>query len=42
LIALHGLQGKLAEIESSLIAEDFTKLESILNEAQSRHQALTQ
>jgi prephenate dehydrogenase len=36
--ALHELQSKLAEIESSLSQEDFKKLEAILNEAQNKHQ----
>jgi len=40
--ALHGLQNKLAEVESALAAKDFSKLESILNEAQRKHQAFTQ
>ncbi len=35
--ALHGLQKKLAEIESVLSSDDFSKLESILNEAQSKY-----
>ncbi|MEP6896182.1 MAG: prephenate dehydrogenase dimerization domain-containing protein, partial [Chloroflexota bacterium] len=39
---LHGLQNELANIESALSAEDFVKLESILNEAQSKYQALIQ
>ena len=38
LSALHGMQSRLAEIEAALSAEDFTKLEAILNEAQSKHQ----
>jgi prephenate dehydrogenase len=41
LTALHGLQGQLAEIESALNTEDYSELESILNEAQRKHQALT-
>ena len=40
--ALHMLQSQLAEIESVLSSNDFSKLESILNEAQSRYQAFTQ
>lgn len=36
--ALYGLQSQLAEIEAALSAEDFAKLEAILNEAQSKHQ----
>ena len=39
---LHGLQSQLAKIESVLSTNDFSKLESILNEAQSKHQILTQ
>ena len=40
--ALHGLQSQLAEIESVLSTNDFSKLESFLNEAQSKHQTFTQ
>jgi prephenate dehydrogenase len=40
--ALHGMQSQLAEIESALSSSDFLKLESILNEAQSKYQAFTQ
>ena len=40
--ALHGLQNELVNIESALSSEDFVKLESILNEAQSKYQALIQ
>jgi prephenate dehydrogenase len=40
--ALHGLQTQLAEIESTLSSSDFPKLETILNEGQSKYQALTQ
>jgi prephenate dehydrogenase len=36
--ALHELQKRLAEIESALSEEDFKKLETILNEAQNKHQ----
>ena len=39
---LHGLQNQLAEIESALSANDFLKLESILDEAQNKHQTFTQ
>ncbi len=39
--ALRGMQTQLAELESALSAEDFAKLESILNEARSTYQALT-
>ena len=40
--ALHGMQNQLTEIESALTLEDFSKLESILNEAQSKYQTFTQ
>ena len=36
--ALHGLQSQLTEIESVLSTNDFSKLESILNEAQDKYQ----
>jgi hypothetical protein len=39
--ALHGIQSQLAVIESMLAAEDFSKLELILNEAQGKYQAFT-
>jgi prephenate dehydrogenase len=42
LSALRGMQGQLAEIESALSSSDFSKLESILNEAQSKYQTFTQ
>jgi prephenate dehydrogenase len=42
LSALRGMQSQLAEIESALSSSDFSKLESILNEAQSKYQKLTQ
>ena len=42
LSALQGMQTQLAEIESALLVEDFAKLESILNEAQTKYQTLTQ
>ena len=42
LTALHGLQNELAKLESALSMEDFVKLESILNDAQTKHQILTQ
>ena len=35
---LRGMQSQLAEIESALSSEDFKKLETLLNEAQSKHQ----
>jgi prephenate dehydrogenase len=40
--ALRGMQSQLAEIESALSSSDFSKLESILNEAQSKYQKFTQ
>jgi prephenate dehydrogenase len=40
--ALRGMQNQLAEIESALSSSDFSKLESILNEAQSKYQTFTQ
>lgn len=40
LTALHGLQAQLAEIETALSGNDFTKLESILKDACSSYQAL--
>jgi prephenate dehydrogenase len=40
--ALHGMQSQLAEIEATLSAGDFEKLESLLNEAQSKYQTFTQ
>ncbi len=40
--ALHGLQNKLAAIESILAAEDFSKLKFILNEAQNKYRTLIQ
>jgi len=39
--ALHELQNQLAEIESALSSDDFSKLESILNEAQKKYQSFT-
>jgi len=39
--ALHGIQARLAEIESALTTEDFTKLRSILDEAHSTYQSLS-
>jgi len=39
--ALHGMQAELAQIESALSAGDFEKLESLLNEAQSKYQSFT-
>lgn len=40
--ALHALQGQLAEIESSLSSNDFSKLESLLDQAQTKHQIFSQ
>jgi len=39
---LHALQDKLVEIESALGANDFSKLEALLNEAQKKYQEFTQ
>jgi prephenate dehydrogenase len=39
--ALHGMQRQLVEIEAALAASDFTKLESLLSEAQSAYQVFT-
>jgi prephenate dehydrogenase len=39
--ALHGMQSQLAEIEAALSAEDFAKLETLLNNAQSKYQSFT-
>ena len=41
LSALRGVQNQLLEIESALSMNDFSKLESILNAAQSKYQAFT-
>lgn len=38
--ALHGMQTRLSEIESSLSSEDFSQLESILNQSRSSYQSL--
>ena len=40
--ALHGLQNQLADVESMLASEDFSRLESILNKAQTKYQVFTQ
>jgi prephenate dehydrogenase len=40
--ALHNLQGQLAEIESSLSSNDFSRLESLLDQAQTKHQIFSQ
>ncbi len=40
--ALRGMQAELAQIESALSDGDFAKLESILNDAQSKYQTFTQ
>jgi prephenate dehydrogenase len=42
LIMLQGVQNRLTEIENALAAGDFSKLESLLNDAQSKYQALMQ
>ena len=39
--ALHGLQTRLSEIESSLSSEDFSQLEAILNQSRSSYQTIT-
>ena len=38
--ALHGLQQQLAEVESALASEDFTQLETLLNQSRSSYQTL--
>jgi prephenate dehydrogenase len=40
--ALQALQGQLNEIESSLLSNDFSKLESLLDQAQTKHQIFSQ
>jgi prephenate dehydrogenase len=40
--ALHGLQDKLAEVEAALAANDLSKLEALLNEAQEKYKRFTQ
>jgi prephenate dehydrogenase len=40
--ALHEMQTQMAEIESALSSNDFAKLESVLNEAQSKYQKFMQ
>lgn len=39
--ALHGMQSQLAEIESALSTNDFTRLEAMLNEACTAYQVFT-
>ncbi len=39
--ALHGMQSQLAELEAALASEDFAKLETLLNDAQTKYQSLT-
>ena len=39
--ALHGMQSQLAEIESALSTNDFTRLEAMLNESCTAYQAFT-
>jgi len=38
--ALHEMQAKLAELEAALSAEDFAKLETFLNDAQTKYQKI--
>ncbi|MHB8779343.1 MAG: prephenate dehydrogenase [Anaerolineales bacterium] len=40
--ALHDLQNEITEVESALTEKDFSKLESVLNEAQKKYQGFTQ
>jgi len=40
--ALHGLQNQLSEVESALASKDYSKLESILDGAQSKYQVFIQ
>ena len=40
--ALHGLQNELANIESTLVSEDFATLEALLNQAQAKYQSFNQ
>jgi prephenate dehydrogenase len=40
--ALRQMQGQIAEIESALSSEDFVKLETVLNKAQSKYQNFIQ
>jgi prephenate dehydrogenase len=40
--ALHGMQSRLAELESALASSDFQSIESCLNEAQSKHRKFSQ
>ena len=42
LIMLQGMQNRLAEIETALSASDFSRLESLLDDAQRKYQALMQ
>jgi prephenate dehydrogenase len=37
--ALRQLQSQLSEIESALSADDFSKIEALLKEAQKKHQS---
>jgi prephenate dehydrogenase len=39
--ALHGLQMQLSEVESALASENFSQLETILNQSRSSYQTLT-
>jgi len=40
--ALHRMQNEFAQLEAALAAGDFVKVESLLKEAQSKHQSFTQ
>jgi prephenate dehydrogenase len=42
LTMLHGMQSRLAEIETALSTSDFPRLESLLSEAQGKYQTLMQ
>ena len=39
--ALHRIQNEFAQLEAALTADDFVKVESLLNKAQSKHQSFT-
>ncbi|MFN8399373.1 MAG: prephenate dehydrogenase [Anaerolineales bacterium] len=39
--ALHRMQNEFAQLEAALTAGDFVKVESLLNEAQAKHQSFT-
>jgi prephenate dehydrogenase len=40
--ALHRMQNEFSQLEAALTAGDFVKVESLLNEAQAKHQSFTQ